>query len=61
MAKRSALALIALVLTVITMFGLLPMVLTLVSVPLFSVWIGLPMFLAATAATRVWADGGRWV
>lgn len=61
MARRASLTLIAFILTVVTMFGLVPWVLTTVSIPLFVVWIGLPMFIGAIALSRVWADAGRWV
>ena len=61
MAKRLSLTLISFVLMIVTMFGLVPFVLSIVSIPLFVVWIGIPMLLGATALTRVWANGGRWV
>lgn len=61
MVKRGRLTLISLVLTVVTMLGLIPFVLSVVSLPLFLVWIGIPMFLGATLATRWWADAGRWL
>jgi len=61
MAKRGQLTLISLVLTVVTMLGLVPFMLTVVSIPLFVVWLGIPMFLGATVLTRVWANGARWL
>lgn len=61
MTKRATLTLISLVLVIVTMIGLVPFVLTIVSLPLFVVWVGIPMLIGATALTRVWADGARWV
>lgn len=59
MTRRMSLTLIAFVLTVVTMLGLVPFVLTTASVPLFIVWVGMPMFLGSIALTRVWAKAGR--
>lgn len=60
MNRRASLTVLALVLTIVTMIGLVPWVLTIVSIPLFAVWVGMPIFIAATALSRLWADGGRW-
>ncbi len=61
MPRRLSLTLIAFVLTVVTMLGLVPWVLTTVSIPLFVVWVGMPMFIGAIALSRAWANAGRWV
>ncbi|MGD7704943.1 sensor histidine kinase [Microlunatus sp. Y2014] len=61
MARRGMLTLASLVLTVVTMIGLVPFVLSVVSIPLFVVWVGIPMFLGSTLLTRAWSNGGRWL
>ncbi len=52
MADRLKLTLLALVAMLVTMFGLVPLVLTLVSLPLMVIWVGVPMLLASTWLAR---------
>ncbi len=61
MALRAKLTLTSLVLVVLTMIGLVPFILVVTALPLFVVWLGVPMFIGALLLLRLWCDGARWL
>lgn len=65
MKSRLALTLLAFVAILVTMFGLVPFVLSIVSLALVVVWIGIPMLLVSVSLLRVfvapWRTWAGWV
>ncbi|MVA74559.1 sensor histidine kinase [Auraticoccus sp. F435] len=59
MNRRLRLTLLGLALACLSMVGLAPWVLSVVALPLFVVWVGMPLFLLATLLVRVLARAGR--
>lgn len=59
MKRRLGTTLLAFIATLLTMFSIVPWVLTIVSVPLIVVWVGIPMLLGANVLMRGWVRPWR--
>jgi signal transduction histidine kinase len=59
MVERLRLTLLALVVCAVSVFGLVPIVLTGVAIPLILLWVGIPLLIGATAISRWFASAGR--
>jgi signal transduction histidine kinase len=59
MVERLRLTLLALIVALVSVFGLVPVVLTGAAIPLIVIWVGLPLLIAATELARWFAAAGR--